>query len=175
MPIQYLLPCSCGRKQPVETRQAGEVVTCECGAPLPIPRLLELKMLEVATKQTTTSSAQTTWGVGHGLALAGTLILLGAIILGIRVHSTSSGYLTPDQIREKFAIMPPSETWDYWLYYKNKGINPPKDRFFEASYNQNQFYLAYVGIVAVSGLALMGVGFFITRRNRAPHLPPGAR
>lgn len=34
----YLLPCSCGREIPIEPRQAGETVSCECGRTSAAPR-----------------------------------------------------------------------------------------------------------------------------------------
>ena len=45
--MSYRLPCDhCGRAYPVEPRQAGDVITCECGAKLQIPTMLKIKRLE---------------------------------------------------------------------------------------------------------------------------------
>ena len=44
--MRYKLLCeSCGRYYPVETRQAGGTITCECGAVLSIPTMLKMKRL----------------------------------------------------------------------------------------------------------------------------------
>ena len=45
---KYLLPCSCGRKMPVEPRQAGQSVDCACGESLEIPTMLAMSALEPA-------------------------------------------------------------------------------------------------------------------------------
>jgi hypothetical protein len=47
MAQQYLLPCpACGAKTPVDTRQAGETITCSCGNKLSVPTLRGLRELE---------------------------------------------------------------------------------------------------------------------------------
>ena len=44
--MRYELLCDkCGRSYPVETRQAGGTIECECGAALSIPTMLKMKRL----------------------------------------------------------------------------------------------------------------------------------
>ena len=46
MKAVYLLPCSCGKKVPVDAGQAGAKVTCDCGQQLAVPTFRALKDLE---------------------------------------------------------------------------------------------------------------------------------
>jgi hypothetical protein len=172
VPIQYLLPCSCGRKMPIETRQAGESIACECGATLEIPRLLELKKLEKIAAQSSQSKQSAAWGNGHSLFLSGAVILVVTAVLCVLVFQY--GYRdpydqNPDQIHEYFQNMPPSVTWESWMYFKQVGINPRKvyiDRRMEGEHAKRQMHLTYLGITAAGGIALCIAGAFIIRRNR---------
>lgn len=56
----YLLPCACGQKLPVSVRQAGQAVTCSCGARLDVPPLRGLRELEQAAARAEPS--QRAWG-----------------------------------------------------------------------------------------------------------------
>ncbi|MBQ5368026.1 MAG: hypothetical protein IIU43_11190, partial [Thermoguttaceae bacterium] len=62
MSVRFRLQCSqCGKDHPVELRQAGGAIDCECGAKVQIPTMLKIKRLppweDDATKQL---DAQTT-------------------------------------------------------------------------------------------------------------------
>ena len=67
--MQYLLPCQCGQKLPVDASQAGLRVRCACGAEPQVPTLRGLAALERATA---TSSAATAPG-SLGAATSGRL------------------------------------------------------------------------------------------------------
>lgn len=45
--MQYRLTCQCGRSYPVEPRQAGGTLVCECGETINIPTMLKMKRLPV--------------------------------------------------------------------------------------------------------------------------------
>ena len=179
MPIQYLLPCNCGRKTPVETRQAGESIVCGCGAKLDIPRLLELKKLEKAATPTVEVKPSSVWGIGHSLVLSGAVILVGVVVLWFLVLRSAYGDpfegMTPDQLRAEFQKMTPMDTWKTWLYFKQIGLNPRKDRMereLEGQFAQRQMLLTYLGIAAAGGIALIIAGIFIARRKRPKRTTP---
>jgi hypothetical protein len=160
---------------PVETRRAGEAITCDCGVTLIVPRLLELKKLEQVADRTIASTAPSSWGAGHGLAFAGTIVLLGAAALWILVliFAPSDPYdsMTPDQIHTQFQNMQPVETWQWYLHFKETGINPHKgriERYMESLSAQRQIILLLLGIAVAGGAALIGAGIFIARRKRPP-------
>jgi hypothetical protein len=174
VPIQYLVPCSCGRKLPVETRQAGESITCECGNILAIPRLLELKKLEKTAVQEKIVPVRSAWGVGHGLALAGMSILLIVLALWVYVILFVPGNpyerITPDQIREQHQKKSPMQTWQEWVYYQKSGLSPRKeriDRYFEGRFAQRQMILTYFGIASAVGGAVLATGIVVIYRKRS--------
>ena len=75
MAQQYLLPCSaCGAKTPVESRQAGETIVCQCGQSLNVPTLRGLRELETATDTRPVLPAKTKWS-----PLQGVLFSLGIV------------------------------------------------------------------------------------------------
>lgn len=179
MPIQYLVPCSCGRKMPVETRQAGEVISCACGASLDIPRLIELKKLEKIAIQAADAKPHGIWGVGQGLILSGAVLLIGVVLLSILVIIFGAGdpydNMTPDQIRTAFQQMTPEQTWGTWMNLRQSGINPPKkavERYLEGLHAQRQMLLAFLSIAAVVDVALLVAGILVARRSRVKHTTP---
>jgi hypothetical protein len=171
--IRYLLPCSCGRKVPVETRQAGETTRCECGLPLEIPRLLELKRLEKAAVSEDGVRNPLVWGIGHSLVLSGMVVLVGVVLLWYLVLQNAQGdpysRMTPDQVRAHCQKMSPLQTWQTWMYFQQNGINPRKDRFEReilGLFGQRQLLLTYLGIAGGAGAALVVGGIFLVRRKR---------
>ncbi|MCC6125783.1 MAG: hypothetical protein IT426_12525 [Pirellulales bacterium] len=173
MPMQYLVPCSCGRKTRVEIRQAGEAISCECGLKLEIPRLLELKKLETVAISSGDQKKPAVWGMGHGLLLTGIVILASVAVLGVFVlkfgHDNPYSRMTPDQIRAQFQKMSPVETWETWMYFKQVGINPRKeriDRHLEGLHEVSNMHLIFLGIAAGGGFALVVAGIIIAYRKR---------
>ncbi len=180
MPIQYLVPCSCGRKTPVETRQAGETIKCVCGAKLDIPRLLELKRLEKVAVPTNLPKPASAWGIGQSLVLSGAVILAVVAVLWILVLKNEAGdpyaKMTPDQIRAHFQKMSPLETLYMWSYLKQNGLNPRKDyleRTLEGQFAQRKMHLLYLGIIAAAGVSLIAAGVYIIR-GRSPKRTPSS-
>lgn len=181
MAIQYLLPCSCGRKTPVETRQAGGSIVCECGATLDIPRLLEMKRLEKVPLQTKNVQKAVVWGAGHKLLLSGVVVLVVVALLWNHVVKTSvrdiSDDITPEQIRAECQKMSPLETWAAWTFLRDNGINPPKNRFeryMEGLYAQGQMMKIGLGCIALGGVTLIAAGIVLIRRKRPQRSKPGA-
>jgi hypothetical protein len=174
--IQYLFPCSCGRKTPVESRQAGEATRCDCGATLEIPRLLELKKLERVAFEARETENIPNWGIGHSLIVSAVVVLAGVLLLwmGISYFMPGNPYdrMTPEQTRAQSAKMTPVETWETWQYFQQVGLNPPKeriDRYIEGQYAKRQMLLTYLGIAAAGGVALLVAGIFLAgKRPRRP-------
>jgi hypothetical protein len=74
---RYLLPCPCGKKIPVDTAQAGQVVSCDCGRRIEVPTLLRLRLLETVDEERQ-SAAPRRWGVPQGLTIVGAAVMLAA-------------------------------------------------------------------------------------------------
>ncbi len=45
--MSYRLTCECGRSYPIEPRQSGQTLQCECGKTLQIPTMLKMKRLPI--------------------------------------------------------------------------------------------------------------------------------
>jgi hypothetical protein len=88
MAQHYLLPCpSCGAKNPVETRQAGETVPCACGKPLSVPTLRGLRQLEPAANEAPPPEAapKRGWSPIHGFMFSlGLIVAIGAGAMAAR-------------------------------------------------------------------------------------------
>jgi hypothetical protein len=173
VPIQYLLPCSCGRKTPVETQQSGESIVCACGAKLDIPRLLELKKLEKVVVQVAETRKPSVWGIGHSILLSGIILVAVVAVLWILLltytHSDPYQTMTPDETRARFQKMSPIETWETWLYFEQNGLSPHKDRkerYMDELFAQRQMLLVFLGIFAASGMALIVGGSLLVRQKR---------
>ena len=72
MTTQYLLPCSCGAKLTVQRSQAGENVTCGCGATVEVPTMRGLRQFE----QVEIADAKAGW-----TRMQGALYVLGIFCL----------------------------------------------------------------------------------------------
>jgi hypothetical protein len=157
--VKYLLPCRCGQEIAVEPRQAGEMMSCRCGASLPVPTLLEMTRLEVAPEATTAPSSQASWSWRHGLLLLGTVFLLLAIAAAIAVYRerprAPADLLNPDAIRVAAGKFSPPATFYWWEQFKKSGLGAT-DTAYAAQ------LAVYHGLWTIPGiLALLGLGAIV--------------
>lgn len=125
----YLLPCACGVKHEVSARQAGQTLTCECGANVEIPTLRGLRNLQVVQPQSQPSSAR--WSIAKGFTFAiGTVLL---VVGGGFAYSSHSGivqrrpYMAAPQIDEQKLLeevnaIPSDELWKIWQQLRDGDI-----------------------------------------------------
>jgi hypothetical protein len=173
--IYYLLPCTCSRKIPVQPRQAGEIVTCACGATLEVPTLLRLKTLERAEIPAEPKKTKTPWTAGHRLIFIGALVIflcvcIAAWLLFIRPTDPYANF-TPEQMKliaEKFT---PVQNWNLWQNLQRSGLEHHK-RYAEITFGEqlSQFkvYWALLALVAGIAAALIAAGIVLVSRSRAP-------
>jgi hypothetical protein len=84
MKAVYLLPCSCGKKIPVDAGQAGAKVMCDCGQQLAVPTYRALKDLEQEKPVAAGAAAAETsdWNAIRGVMFSfGLLVSLIAAVL----------------------------------------------------------------------------------------------
>jgi hypothetical protein len=79
--MRYLLPCECGRKNPVATTQAGDTLTCECGRSLPVPKLRDLRQLEAVSEQAPRSGLKWSRAQGVMFSLGAVMVLLAGTVM----------------------------------------------------------------------------------------------
>jgi hypothetical protein len=166
----YLLPCTCSRKIPVQPHQAGDIVTCACGASLEVPKLSKLKTLEQDDIPAKTKAAQSAWNAGHRLIFIGLVVIIASIVIGILLfRAQSPGPLTPEQTRNLIKNLPPSVTWYIWLDYEKNGLNRRKsvaEVYYEEKQSKHQIYWVLLAIVATSGAALIGTGIVLVNLRK---------
>lgn len=158
MSAKYLLPCPCGGQTVVEPRQAGQTITCSCGASLPVPTLLGMTALEPAPVEPVAESPHSTWGVKHRLRLVGTVLLLAALVGGIwlYIERPVSRYnmIDPERIQQMAAKLSPLEAWNVWEIMK-QGLDRHTDKKYAAAVSRFRLGQTVVGAAALVGIGLI--------------------
>ncbi len=174
----YLLPCSCGRKMPVNPRQAGESITCTCGASLEVPTLLNLRILQRAELPPQPEIHKKAWGAGQRLIFLGVIVILFAIAIGgwlFWIRPTDPyAYLSQEQIKQSVPALTPIETWRLWLLLEKGGLERHKrgsEIFFASQRAQYLIYGELLAILSGVGLTLIAAGIIVIRFNKKKHRP----
>ncbi|MGD0652792.1 MAG: hypothetical protein ABSA16_00475 [Thermoguttaceae bacterium] len=172
----HLLPCSCGRKIPVQLRQAGEIVKCECGTSLEVPTLTGTKALQSVETTAEPQIARTAWTTGHRLTFFGGLVILAAIAIGGWLFWTRPvdpyANFTPEQMIQTAETLTPMQSLRFWQMLERGGLEYHKhgaDIVFADLKAQHQIYWWLVAIVAGTGLALVAAGIIVLNlRKKKP-------
>ena len=171
--VQYLLPCQCGRKIPVDTTKAGRTLKCECDAQLEVPTLGGLKKLEPAAQSKHAPSAAT-WGPRQRVLLAGILICVTG--LGIAGFFWRDRPLPPPhELRieripkhvEGLTLMQTMELWAALEHGLPEGLGIEDQAYRMA----RQAYIRRTGValfIAVAGALVMVISLFIPKKRRRP-------
>ncbi len=171
--VQYLLPCQCGRKIPVDTTKAGRTLKCECGAQLEVPTLGGMKKLEPAAQSKHAPSAAT-WGPRQRVLLAGILIC----VTGLGIAGCFRYYRPPPpphelrieripQYVQSLTLMQTMELWAALERGLPEGLGIEDQMFRKA----RQAYIRRTGValfIAVAGVLVMIVSLFIPKKRRRP-------
>ncbi len=138
---QFLLPCACGAKIPVNRSQAGMSLPClECGKTVEVPTIR--KLAEFATSVPSKKEAINRSGkwLGPiaaisfiisliGLAYGGSLVyerygyLSELTKSGANLNLTEAEYIA--EIRKSALQSSPADTWDFWNAIVNNGLRDP--------------------------------------------------
>lgn len=172
MKTSYLLPCSCGRKVPVEPRQAGQVVRCSCGASLEVPTLLEMAALEAAEPDPGTRRPPRPWGVRQALALLGAVIFLGTLVLVVFLLRAQphppfpdKAEMDPGAVHREARQLTPLQSRRIWQSLRARGPDGrmPQEEHYRTDklgrYHEDllrwRLSMGVVLTIAVAGLALV--------------------
>lgn len=139
---QYLIPCDCGAKTPVNRSQAGMTLPCkQCGKSLEVPTIRHMSSLESTTKavpRAKTKRPPVLLGLIAALSLICSVITLsyGAFIAwdlyqvtseakrqNINLNATEEDFFR--DVREFRLSAPPADTWDYWNALVEEGLSAP--------------------------------------------------
>ncbi len=173
MSATHLLPCVCGRKLPVSTTQAGEVVSCECGASLTVPNLSELSKLELASSAAAgRKRRRRPWSKRQGW------ILLGAFVVAAAVGLLTFLHLTRPRLAEIESLRP-IQVWSVWQDLRrgpDRNVSVGEQRFLEMLGIHRVWQTALLA-AAVAGIILMALAYAIPdpqslhRANSRPREP----
>jgi hypothetical protein len=176
MATNYLLPCSCGKRNTVDSGQAGLNVRCECGAELNVPTLRGLSSLErvEAAPRAAAAVPAKVWGPRQGLIFLGSAILVAAAAAAFffwwRMPEAPS--LDPNYQEYNRAFIDsksPEELMEFWRECQ-VGITQPMWEMQLDSYDRivgelTQWEMLVGGVAAV-GSILIAVG--LTMRSKKP-------
>ncbi|HUT10276.1 MAG TPA: hypothetical protein VMY42_07265 [Thermoguttaceae bacterium] len=173
---RYLLPCSCGRKIPIEVGQAGQTARCECGAPLKVPTMLEMAALEKLDSESPPVKS-TAWGIRQGLALLGIVMVLASLVLAVIAYRSRPGTPSAELIRERCQEFSPVESLRYWHELRDDGPDPFSRREKEQHADVGRRFHLWVTVtlvVAAGGIVLVASALFGGKvyRGKKGGLPP---
>ena len=101
--MKYLLPCSCGESIPLDITQAGQTVTCRCGAAQQAPSLLNIKKLQIAEGDSPSSSARSsTFNAQLFFRSLGCFVLIPSLVFLFWALSTAPS--PPDVLKKRIRL-----------------------------------------------------------------------
>lgn len=156
----YLLPCSCGRETPVEPRQAGETVLCECGRTCAVPTMREIQNLHPASIPfpTTTATAKPAWGNPQRFLVVGLMVFVLAVIVAIvlyrQIPPRFAGIPSPEAEREIIKHLSLVQKMLFFHHSILPGIEIPQQ-----AQARSESTGLYLGLAAMAGLGAIGLIF----------------
>ncbi len=180
MSQQYLLPCECGEKIPVDTSQAGSAVTCGCGRTVDVPSMRAIRQLEAAEPgEARRPRAQ--WNPQAGVVfVSGILLALLAGATGFwchlqyrghEAHRLSAGDVQQwtDALAAEVDQATPDQLLDMWQQERERGLGRHDDSPFVAAARGASWYVLFrnvLAVVAVCGVALAASSALFRRPAR---------
>lgn len=174
----YLLPCACGKSIPVEVSQAGDRVTCECGAQVEVPPLRQIHQLPVQPEAADAGRPQSDWAVHQGVLTAGLLIALALAALGgwwwISEPPMPKGF-DPGAVGERVDYVldniSPKQAYDQWvtLYSVSSQfdvVRDPRELALIADIEHHR-QVRWTLLIAAAVVAVLSLGLFMQLKPRA--------
>ena len=172
----YLLPCPCGRKVSVEPRLAGQIIPCQCGAPLEVPTLLEMTHLERVADTETAAASRSVWGNSQRVALLGWVILVLAlawtfVVLIERPKSPSERLdveLSVAKFESGLAKAPPAGTLQLWWFYAEHGLGdiPAKmEKDYQDALIRYRFILGASVLIVLIGFGMVTAAHLAAKKE----------
>ncbi len=184
MAQKYLLSCSCGREIPVEVSQAGETVTCACGAAVEVPSMREIRALPPDDSEPPDPVVKRrSWHPVQGILFGfGALLMVvcGGFALLVHVARSNINRDEPAQLREQLAShVAELEKADIEQIYEgwkiNKALPLRKERPFSFVVLREWYSALGWEMMLYLGGALIGAVLVVaslTIRPRASEPPP---
>jgi hypothetical protein len=117
---KYLVLCACGRPHTVDAPQAGESLSCDCGATVAVPTLRKLREMPTVGDESAAESAPI-WGLRQAattvslLAAAACLVVAAASWYSERPVPTIDPVAYATNVDRLVSQMTPLEGWQRWV------------------------------------------------------------
>ncbi len=182
MSTKHLLPCRCGKKIEVDVRQAGQTITCQCGAMVDVPTMRQVRQLERAA--TTGGKTAPRWSPLQGAVFAaGVLIavisLSVLVVLFVRRIGIDTGKPEVDlKVHADWIHSQDVDTlWEEWM--SDLAVQPLRRMDPEYLVNRRRvarldFYMLIAAGTAVFGTVVTAAAFLIApgHKRRSMKKPP---
>ena len=162
---RYRLPCpSCARCFEVATPQAGETLSCECGAQILVPKLRELRQLELVEDAEERQPTSENWNPTRGsLFVLGMLLMASGIYASFRIQQERKQLdITRPEFHElsyDVQDLTPSTAWEWWDYFRLNDMRYRVTPQYLENRAKDQTLGRYlIGTCAITGLGLILVG-----------------
>ena len=169
----YLLTCECGLDMPVQVVQAGDQLTCSCGAHITVPNLRDVKQLPLADDQLNKPKGE--WNATGGSIFAIAIVFI-AVGLTIAAYNYSAGKQltqttdTTAETNEYGTIvidqMPPLESIEIFAVIVGNGLGEQQTVDFRVEQKKQQAFFSWAKgglILSVIGLLLVFVPVVLNR------------
>lgn len=156
----YLLPCTCGRQVVVTPSEAGNRITCSCGAVLEVPPLRAMRRLRPAESTAEVSPPVSQWGAGAALLLLGAVVLLlgGGFCAYVWVHRPR--VVDVDSLR-------PVDTWFLWQQLRHLPRRTARHDLLIGTQHMYRLWMMLALAVVALGCALVAAGLLMARKPAA--------
>jgi len=130
----YFLPCTCGKKNVVDSGLAGTTIICQCGATLQVPKLRELRLLEAESQSAPPVLKATAgtrplgclFGALLSTALIAILVTGGAMFLRSRIDVTWSVEKDLAEGNRQIDRMAVDQAYEIWKNFADSGLGSPQ-------------------------------------------------
>ncbi len=180
-PQLYLVSCNCGEQLRVRVSQAGERLTCKCGATVSVPTIRGLKQLPVVTDEEHKPVAPAARWQGPAFAIGAIALFVGCLVLAgtalfppqeITFEVSSFGYSEEELARAEIPVeeLGIDKLYDEFNTLRTKGRNEQgrylQSQIDQARQNQKSRQLTGISLTAVGALLTIVALFLPMMANK---------
>ena len=158
---------------PVEPRQAGETLHCDCGETIQSPTMLEMASLGRSEPAPSGVAPSRGWGWPERLILMGGAVLAGALVAALVLFGqrpeAPPRWFAPEIIAHHVQRLTPLQSIQFFHDMAGAGLDPaklPAEQVYETRMQVFQGWLGFFAILGAAGLIVVGVGAWGRSRTR---------